>query len=152
MIHQNRLINTLSLRIGIRGVALQWFKSYLLDRTQFVSSETAYSASKPLPPGSVLGPVLFSIYTMPTKDIASIMFNTVSMPTTSGKIFHTILMILTAINVLQKCIGLNEIMSLNYLQHNEKTELLNLMSPRHNSIHGAYQLKLMAPCLPINFC
>ena len=53
-------------RYGIRGVPLQWFKSYLESRTQYAEIENV--KSNPLsiqcrvPQGSTLGPLLFLIY------------------------------------------------------------------------------------------
>ena len=51
---------------GIRGKALDWMKSYLQDRSQFVSVDGTDSSAKPLrygvPQGSILGPLLFIIY------------------------------------------------------------------------------------------
>ena len=70
--HQT-LYNILSERLGIKGTALQWFRSYLSQRTQSVTISGDSSASKTLrfgvPQGSVLGPLLYTIYTLPIGDI-----------------------------------------------------------------------------------
>jgi len=59
--------------VEITGIALSWFRSYLSDRTQVVSCTDHLSFSTPItcgvPPGSVLGPLLFSIYTRPLEQI-----------------------------------------------------------------------------------
>ncbi len=65
MVNHNILLSTL-LRKGISGTAIQWFDSYLLDRSFKVSWRGEVSKSQHLatgvPQGSVLGPLLFSVY------------------------------------------------------------------------------------------
>ena len=51
---------------GIRGMALNWIKSYLSDRTQFVEFQGVKSGNENItcgvPQGSILGPLLFLLY------------------------------------------------------------------------------------------
>ena len=60
------LLSRLEHWVGIRGTALDWFRSYLIDRTFSVSLVDLESSSAPLtygvPQGSILGPLFFSLY------------------------------------------------------------------------------------------
>ena len=59
------LLNKLD-HYGVRGVANRWFKSYLMNRKQFVtingSNSNLENMQFGVPQGSVLGPLLFLIY------------------------------------------------------------------------------------------
>ena len=72
-VNHSVLLERLSNRCGIKGKALKWFVSYLENRFQLVTVKDEKSKQMPLscgaPLGSVLGPLLFLVYTLPLGDI-----------------------------------------------------------------------------------
>ncbi|CAB4036308.1 Hypothetical predicted protein, partial [Paramuricea clavata] len=68
------LLTRLSKRFGIRGRVLDWLTSYLTSRKLFIRVEGTDSLLSDLdcgvPQGSVLGPLLYSLYTAPLADVA----------------------------------------------------------------------------------
>jgi hypothetical protein len=67
------LLQRLKTDYGCSGSVLSWFESYILDRTQAVMVDGQMSVSASLsfgvPQGSVLGPVLFIMYTKPLSNL-----------------------------------------------------------------------------------
>ena len=72
-INVDLLLDTLDKRFFIRGLVLDWVKSYLTDRFQRVKVGNFSSSPVPLkygvPQGSVLGPILFTMFIAPLSDL-----------------------------------------------------------------------------------
>ena len=135
------LLSRLSTLYGISGTALKWFKSYLSDRSQTVTINS--NSSKPailhfgVPQGSVLGPVLFILYTKP-------LFSVIHRHSISGHSFADDTQvhdscpqgqITSSIQTIQNCISdIKSWMTCNKLKLNDdKTEVMLLKSDRTKS-------------------
>ena len=74
-IGHNTLTNSLAEWYGVFGMVVARFKSYLCGRHQIIKIDKSFSDSSLLqhgvPQGSVLGPLLFSLYTAPLSTIIS---------------------------------------------------------------------------------
>ena len=72
-VNHQLLLNRLKYRFRFGGVILDWIRSYLTERKQRVAIGDVQSdvveLAQGVPQGSVLGPILFSLYTSPLGDI-----------------------------------------------------------------------------------
>ena len=72
-VDHSTLLLRLRTRFGVKGSALAWFESYLASRKYYVQVEGYKSSLRSLdsgvPQGSVLGPLLYVLYTSPVADI-----------------------------------------------------------------------------------
>ena len=74
-INHSTLLDCLQSWFGVGGSALKWFTSYLKEHFQSIKIGSTLSNACKLvfgvPQGSVLGPLLFSLYTTPLSVISS---------------------------------------------------------------------------------
>jgi len=145
-IDRSILIQRLKCYYGIKGTALAWIRSYLDNRTQSIQINKSQSSQHinqyGVPQGSVLGPLLFSLYTTPLGKIieaSGMQFHLYADDTQLYFSFDAKLKqsVNDHINVLKKCMEqIGNWMSTNYLKlNNDKTELIIL--------GGARQLKFI---------
>ena len=91
-IDHDMLLSRLRKYIGLRDTALNWFRSYLSQRQQSVLINGVKSKTVPLscgvPQGSVLGPILFTIYLLPLASLENMVSNSTCMLMTVSCIPH----------------------------------------------------------------
>lgn len=146
------LISHLLTYVGISGKALEWFASYLSDRFSFVSMGNCMSSSALLscgvPQGSILGPILFSLYMLPLGQI----INSLGCISYHCYTDDTQLYVcvnpddFTNLDILQHCLAaIKDWMSLNFLQlHSDKTEIL-IIGPVNNTSSILQHMGPLAP-------
>ena len=126
------LLDRLSSWFGIHGTALSWFQSYLSNRSFITSCLNFKSLNCPLtcgvPQGSVLGPLLFSLYTTPLSSILTSTSISHHLYADDTQLFISFLpsSYSSSINLLQSAISnVSSWMSANLLSLNpSKTEFL----------------------------
>ena len=132
-INHNIMISRLHTTYGLSGTVMEWFKSYLADRFQAVRIGAVKSVFKPItcgvPQGSVLGPVLFTLYTRPLVDIIESYLLRYHVYADDTQIYGTCYSynhLPQLINTITKCIcDLKVWMSSNRLKLNDdKTEMI----------------------------
>ena len=124
------LLRRLKTRFCITGKALEWIKSFLCGRSQSVSvGGSMVSDTRPLrfgvPQGSVLGPVLFSLYVTPLEDIIVKNGCKTAIFADDTQVYLTCSNS-TSISVIEKCVNqIRKWMCSNFLALNEtKTEVI----------------------------
>ena len=132
------LLSRLDHVFGIRSTALHWFSSYLSNRLQTVSINNFESdpalMSYGVPQGSVLGPLLFVLYTTPLSDIItshSVVHHSFADDTQLQKSADPS-QLDSLILSMQECIlDVKSWMTFNKLKLNDdKTEAMKISSPR----------------------
>ena len=138
------LVHRLHTELGFTDTVLLWFSSYLTDRTHYVSLSNNCSGITPVhsgvPHGSVLGPILFTMYIKPLSasiDSHSIIHHSfavdlqlqMSAPTDRISELH---------HSMQSCISdVKAWAAANILKLNDnKTELMLVTSNRTKHLHS----------------
>ncbi len=137
------LLSRLNSRFGITGIALEWFRSYISERTCYVGIHGAHSEISSLqyglPQGSVLGPLLFCMYTRPLADIIQRHGLSYHCYADDTQIYVSVKPVQSevtqALHLLEACLDeLRQWMTLNFLKLNDsKTEFMIIGSKQQLS-------------------
>ena len=147
------LFARLKYHLGVSGVVLNWFKSYLDNRSQSVSIDKVTSDRLHLrygvPQGSVLGPLLFVAYTLPLGSIARSHGVNIHMYADDTQLYVSLDVndqdaMDTNIHKLETCIeNIRTWMSSNKLKLNdEKTDIILVSTPYHKLIGDQITIRI----------
>ena len=131
------LLDRLNISFGLSGTVLDWFKSYLIGRTQSVIINDVTSEPRTLlygvPQGSVLGPICYTLYTTPLGELICAHNMPFHMYADDTQLYLSLEPenIDVLVNNLELCMNdIRNLMLLNKLKLNEeKTEII-LCNPR----------------------
>ena len=152
-IDQSQLLSLLNAEFGVHNKALSWLETYLEARTQRVKIYDAISEPITLtcgvPQGSVLGPILFTIYTMPMQRIVrkhGVVYHKYADDTQLYVTYNPNVLgdIQSAVKQLEDCIAeirgwmINRMLKLN----DNKTEMVIYMSQYHLNKHGRFDMSI----------
>ena len=141
-INHDILLNKLKIMYGIDGIIIQWIKSYLTKRSFKVSVNGVYSESCSLeigiPQGSILGPLLFILYTKELETIAAKYNFSIHLYADDSQIYFSFDPKNNSkegnLELLQSCFNeIRQWMGSNYLKMNDdKTEIMELHAHQPN--------------------
>ena len=135
------LLRRLGNWFGVSGKALDWFKSYLTGRSQRIKLGNCLSSRSDLsfgvPQGSVLGPLLFTLYTTPLSSLVSGLAIPHHLHADDSQLYVSFSSgdSAAALNGLQSCLAsVQSWMSTNKLKLNpDKTEFLLIGNERQRN-------------------
>ena len=139
--------------LGVRGSALTWFRSYLSERTQAVLVKGVRSDKRKLnygvPQGSVLGPILFTVYTIPLGAIARKYNLRYHLYADDKQLYISFKpadsrSVLISVEKIQQCyMEIKSWMTINLLKLNDdKTELLLIIKNKLKNVSPACRIEL----------
>jgi len=161
-VNHNILLNKLY-HYGIRGIAYDWFKSYLSSRHQYVYLNSTHSSKLPVtcgvPQGSILGPLLFLLYindlSTVTKLLTFIMFADDTNIFISGKNLNNLTYIVnTELGTISTWFSANllslNVKKTNYMLFSNKKPPDILISIANERVTRVFQTKFLGVIVQAN--